>query len=95
MQNVVGQTLVSMAMTFGLGAEIQSPTGLSSTFLACCMTAQVAEKQKCVIDKLFTDLQQETATHDEQLRNITQLYENKHSDYCATVNQLEVCLHFH
>jgi len=28
-QNVVGQTLVAMATTFGLGAEIKSPTGLS------------------------------------------------------------------
>jgi len=30
MQNVVGPTLVAMAMKFGLGAEIQSPTGLSA-----------------------------------------------------------------
>jgi len=29
MQNVVGPTLVAMATKFGLGAEIQSPTGLS------------------------------------------------------------------
>ena len=29
MQNVVGLTLVAMATNFGLGAEIQSPTGLS------------------------------------------------------------------
>jgi len=29
MQNVVGLTLVAMAMKFGLGAEIQSPTSLS------------------------------------------------------------------
>ena len=28
MQNVVGLTLVAMATKFGLGAEIQSPTGL-------------------------------------------------------------------
>jgi len=28
MQNVVGPTLVAMASKFGLGAEIQSPTGL-------------------------------------------------------------------
>jgi len=28
MQNVVGPALVAMATTFGLGAEIQSPTGL-------------------------------------------------------------------
>jgi len=28
MQNVVGPTLVAMATTFGLGVEIQSPTGL-------------------------------------------------------------------
>jgi len=27
MQNVVGPTLVAMAMKFGLGAEIQSPIG--------------------------------------------------------------------
>jgi len=30
MQNVVVPTLVAMAMTFGIGAEIQSPTGLSN-----------------------------------------------------------------
>jgi len=30
MQNVVGPTLVAMATKFELGAEIQSPTGLSS-----------------------------------------------------------------
>jgi len=29
MQNVVGPTFVAMAPTFGLGAEIQSPTGMS------------------------------------------------------------------
>jgi len=28
MQNVVGLTVVAMATKFGLGAEIQSPTGL-------------------------------------------------------------------
>ena len=28
MQNVVGPMLVAMATKFGLGAEIQSPTGL-------------------------------------------------------------------
>jgi len=28
MQNVVGPTLVAVATIFGLGAEIQSPTGL-------------------------------------------------------------------
>jgi len=32
MQNVVGPTIVAMATKFGLGAEIQSPTGLSSLF---------------------------------------------------------------
>ena len=31
MQNVVGPTLVAMATKFGLGAEIQSPTGLLCT----------------------------------------------------------------
>jgi len=30
MQNVAGPTLVAMATTFGLGVEIQSPTGLST-----------------------------------------------------------------
>jgi len=33
MQNVVGPTLVAMATTFGLGAEMQSPTGLFSFFV--------------------------------------------------------------
>ena len=32
MQNVVGPTLVAMAMKFELGTEIQSPTGLSRYF---------------------------------------------------------------
>jgi len=32
MQNVVGPTLVAMATKFGLGAEIQSPTGLCVCF---------------------------------------------------------------
>jgi len=32
MQNVVGPTLVAMATKFGLGMEIQSPTGLSLLF---------------------------------------------------------------
>jgi len=32
MQNVVGHTLVAMATKFGLGTEIQSPTG-STVFL--------------------------------------------------------------
>jgi len=32
-QNVVGPTPVAMATTFGLGAEIQSPTDLSSTLI--------------------------------------------------------------
>jgi len=34
MQNVVGPTLVAMATKFGLGAEIQSPTGLLIIFFA-------------------------------------------------------------
>ena len=33
MQNVVGPTLVAMATTFGLGMEIESPTGLLSLSL--------------------------------------------------------------
>ena len=38
MQNVVGPTLVAMATNFGLGAEIQSPTGLLKklTYMATC-----------------------------------------------------------
>jgi len=39
MQNVVGPTLVAMAVKFGLGAEIQSPTGLLCTPL--CMLPSV------------------------------------------------------
>ena len=35
MQNVVGPTLVAMATKFGLGAEIQSPTGLYIFQSAC------------------------------------------------------------
>jgi len=35
MQNVVGPTLVAMATKFGLGAEIQSPTGLCKVYLDC------------------------------------------------------------
>jgi len=33
MQNVVGPTLVAMGTKFGLGMEIQSPTGLFLCFL--------------------------------------------------------------
>ena len=44
MQNVVGLTLVVMAMTFGLGAEIQSPTGLySSVCMSVYMCLCVSE----------------------------------------------------
>jgi len=32
MQNVVGPTVVAMATKFGLGVEIQSPTGLFNYF---------------------------------------------------------------
>jgi len=32
MQNVAGPSLVAMAMKFGLGVEIQSPTGLYQYF---------------------------------------------------------------
>ena len=35
MQNVVGPTLVAMAMKFGLGTEIQSPTSLSFLLPDC------------------------------------------------------------
>jgi len=36
MQNVVGPTLVAMAMKFGLGAEINTPTGLFSIVFYVC-----------------------------------------------------------
>ena len=35
MQNVVEPTLVAMATKFGLGTEIQSPTGLSVCLCVC------------------------------------------------------------
>ena len=38
MQNVVGLTLVAMATKFGLGAEIQSPTGLCNYLLTYLLT---------------------------------------------------------
>jgi len=34
MQNVLGLTLVAMATKFGLGVEIQSPTGLLLLFVS-------------------------------------------------------------
>jgi len=37
MQNVVGPTLVAMATKFGLGAEIQSPTGLFVCLFVCLL----------------------------------------------------------
>ena len=39
--NVVGPTLVAMATKFGLGAEIQSPTGLSVHFCTICTAGEV------------------------------------------------------
>jgi len=49
MQNVVGPTLVAMATTFGLGAEM-SPTGsLDSLFLQ--FYAEVAEADSWMSDK--------------------------------------------
>jgi len=35
MRNIVGPTLVAMATKFGLGAKIQSPTGLSVCLCVC------------------------------------------------------------
>jgi len=37
MQNVVGLTLVAIGTKFGLGAEIQSPTGLFHLSVAMCL----------------------------------------------------------
>jgi len=36
MQNVVGPTLVAMATKFGLGAEMESPTGLLYYMCTVC-----------------------------------------------------------
>ena len=55
------------------------------------MTVQVAEQQKCVIDKMYSDLQLQSDTHTQQLQSVTQLYENQLHDNSATVNQLTVC----
>jgi len=40
MQNVVGPTLVFLATKFGLGAEIQSPTGLLVVVPVCNLVCQ-------------------------------------------------------
>ena len=40
-QNVVGQTLVAMAPKFGLGTEIQSPTGLLYLFVGWLMVCSL------------------------------------------------------
>jgi len=45
MQNVVGPTLVAMATKFGLGAKIQSPTGLSyQQLLRVIISCSVSEQ---------------------------------------------------
>jgi len=48
MQNVVGPTLVAMATKFGLGAEIQSPTGLSVCFVCLSVCVSVCGNGKNV-----------------------------------------------
>ena len=42
MQNVVGPTLVAMATKFGLGAEIQSPTGLYSVMCSVAASSNMS-----------------------------------------------------
>ena len=39
---MLGPTLVAMATKFGLGAEIQSPTGFLSVFVCVTVCAQMA-----------------------------------------------------
>ena len=49
MQNVVWPTLVAMATKFGLGAEIESPTGLSNHLLCICCRydTNMSKKAEC------------------------------------------------
>ena len=59
MQNVVGPTLVAMATTFGIGTEIQSPTGLS-------IIASQSETEKILLlfsslDRIWTFLRDYTS----------------------------------
>ena len=49
MQNVVGPTLIAIATKFELGAEIQSPTGLSSCYCVVCLSC-LAEWILCLTD---------------------------------------------
>ena len=49
MQNVVGPTLVAVATKFGLGAEIQSPTGLYSCLRLHAVTDTSRKKTNIIV----------------------------------------------
>jgi len=49
MQNVVGPTLVAMATKFGLGLEIQSPTGLSVCLSVCLLAEYLKNYERIFI----------------------------------------------
>jgi len=55
---------------------------------------KIAENQKCLIDKMSADLQQESNAHQERLQSISELYENQLRDNSTAVNQLTVGKHF-
>jgi len=53
MQNVVGPTLVAMTMTFGLGGEIQTPTGLYCLYTCTFNVLSHTELNFCIHYFLF------------------------------------------
>jgi len=54
MQNVVGRTLVATATTFGLGAEIKSPTGLSTVLVKLSTDLHVSRQSTDIHSALLT-----------------------------------------
>ena len=50
MQNVVGPTHVARAISFGLGAEIQLPTGLRISLCVC--DGRISKQESCAITKM-------------------------------------------
>ena len=55
MQNVVGPTLVAMATKFGLGAEIQLPTGLYNSFTLTTLSTLRLRSVKIILTNEYID----------------------------------------
>ena len=66
----------------------------SYRFVLLYVYVKIAENQKCLIDKMSADLQQESSAHQERLQSISELYENQLHDNATAMNQLTVGTHF-